>query len=102
MTLKYDKFKIYWAAATEKKLQIVSLERKIGFFSGHSCFWKVKLYYQSTANRLFSLPWNYPNKWTIPLSSLKINKNLIDSFPGLKLLHKLPNVNWAIIYSGLL
>ena len=24
--------------------------------------------YQSRANRLFSLPWNYPNKWTVPLS----------------------------------
>ena len=27
MTLKYDKFKIYWAAVTEKKRQIVSEER---------------------------------------------------------------------------
>ena len=23
--------------------------------------------YQSRANRQFSLPWNYPNKWTVPL-----------------------------------
>ena len=38
------------------------LKKKIGFFSGHSCLWKVR------ANRLFCLPSNYPNKWTVPLT----------------------------------
>ena len=28
---------------------------------------KSKTKNQFTANRLFSLPWNYPNKWTVPL-----------------------------------
>ena len=47
MTLKYNKFKCYWAAVTEKTSNSVfregpslfrsNSERKIGFFSGHSC-----------------------------------------------------------------
>ena len=41
-------------------------ERKIVFFSGHSCLWKVRLT-PMIPNRLFSLPANYPNKWTVPL-----------------------------------
>ena len=52
MTLKYNKFKCYWAVVTEKK----------------------------TANRLFSLPWNYPNKWTVPLILWKVSKGTIQSF----------------------
>ena len=32
----------------------------------------VQNWYQSTANRLFSLPWNYPNKWTVPLNLQRI------------------------------
>ena len=31
MTLKYNKFKCYWAAVTEKKHQIVSIERDRSF-----------------------------------------------------------------------
>ena len=48
MTLKYIKFKCYWAAVTEKKtsnsvyregpsLSAQILNEKSGFFSGHSC-----------------------------------------------------------------
>ena len=45
MTLKYDKFKIYWAAVIEKKRQIVSIERDRPFALK---FW--------TKNRLFLRP----------------------------------------------
>ena len=45
MPLKYDKFKCYWAAVTEKKRQIVSTERD-HFFALK--FW--------TKNRLFLRP----------------------------------------------
>ena len=31
MTLKYDKFKFYWAVVTEKKHQIVCIERDRSF-----------------------------------------------------------------------
>ena len=31
MTLKYNKFKCYWTAVTEKKHQIVSIERDLPF-----------------------------------------------------------------------
>ena len=34
-------------------------------------------YYQSTANRLFSLPWNYPNKWTVPLNLISTENTIL-------------------------
>jgi len=60
MTLKYDKFKCYWAAVTEKtsnregpSLSAQILHQKSAFSPATS---EKKDYYQSTANRLFSLP----------------------------------------------
>ena len=55
MTLKYDKFKIYWAAVTEKKRQIVFIERD-RFFPLQ--FW--------TKNRLFLRPQLSLKSKTIP------------------------------------
>ena len=47
MTLKYNKFKCYWAAVAEKTIKTClwrvtvplrsNSERKIGFFSGQGC-----------------------------------------------------------------
>ena len=47
MAMKYDKFNFFWAVVAEKTSSKVfqtkvpwrsNSERKIGFFSGHSCF----------------------------------------------------------------
>ena len=65
-------------------------------------------YYQSTANTLFSLPWNYPNKWTVPLSiviffslNMKINVYfqiyiLLLLFPDILLTWAIGNEQWAM------
>ena len=66
MTLKYDKFKCYWAAVTEKKTsnsvyrEGPSLSAKIlhqkWAFSPATVVSEKQDYYQSTANKVFSLP----------------------------------------------
>jgi len=66
MTLKYNKFEFYWAAVTEKKQsnsvyrEGPSLSAQILYeksaFSLVTVVFEKKDYYQSRANKLFSLP----------------------------------------------
>ena len=78
MTLKYNKFKCYWAVVTEKKHQIVSIERDrpfpLKFWTKNRVFLRPQLSLKSknitNQERIGCLV--YPeitqNKWTVPLS----------------------------------
>ena len=71
-------FKSPFFFVTEKKHQRVSIERDrpfpFKFWAKNRLFLRPQLSLKSKTIsnqeriRLFSLPWNYPNKWTVPLS----------------------------------
>ena len=70
----FEFFKIH---DIDKKQQIMSKQTgKVSYLYAEilkdnrikGCIWNHEtMQYQSIANKLFTLPWNYPNKWTVPL-----------------------------------
>ena len=58
-----------------QKHQIVFMTFALEFWTKNLLFLRPQLFLKSKTNtnqqRLFSLPWNHPNKWTVPLNYIK-------------------------------
>ena len=76
MTLIYDESKFYWAAVAYKRLIYYFWQRyhtfALEFWTKNRLFLRPQLYLKSKTNTnhqrigCLVLPWNYPNKWTVP------------------------------------